>query len=239
MSRRTCTWSAGLLLILCSAAYAQYAITEYSAGLTAGSPVAEITAGPDGALWFTEDLGTRIGRITTAGVITEYTGLRPESQPSRIAVGSDGALWFTESSSNRIGRITTAGVITEYSTGQVLGGIGIAAGPDGALWFTECSANRIWRITTAGVITEYSTGLTAGSLPLGIAAGPDGALWFTEYSGPRIGRLTPAGAQPGPPSVPPSVPTLSQWGMLLLAGLLAGLAALQLHRRRPVAASQR
>ena len=199
MSRRTCTWSAGLLLILCSAAYAQYAITEYSAGLTAGSPVAEITAGPDGALWFTEYSANRIGRITTAGVITEYsTGLTAGSSPRAIAAGSDGALWFTEFSGNRIGRITTA-----------------------------------------GVITEYSTGLTAGSGPEGIAAGSDGTLWFTEFSGHRIGRITPAGAQPGPPSVPPSVPTLSQWGMLLLAGLLAGLAALQLHRRRPVAASQR
>jgi streptogramin lyase len=32
-----------------------------------------ITMGPDGALWFTEALGNKIGRITTAGVITEYT----------------------------------------------------------------------------------------------------------------------------------------------------------------------
>ena len=32
------------------------------------------------------------------------------------------------------------------------------------------------------------------------------------------------------PSPPPTVPTLSQWGMFLLAGLLAGAAALQLNR---------
>jgi streptogramin lyase len=30
-----------------------------------------ITPGPDGALWFTENEGNKIGRITTAGAITE------------------------------------------------------------------------------------------------------------------------------------------------------------------------
>lgn len=39
-----------------------------------------ITAGPDGNLWFTEDRAGRIGRITTAGTITEFCGL-PNSSP--------------------------------------------------------------------------------------------------------------------------------------------------------------
>ena len=32
-----------------------------------------ITTGPDGALWFTDIDNNSIGRITTAGVVTEYT----------------------------------------------------------------------------------------------------------------------------------------------------------------------
>src|SRR5437870_13761029 len=55
-----------------------------------------------------------IGRITTAGVITEYvlpTGLPASSD---IASGPDGALWFVEGATNEIGRITTAGVITGF-----------------------------------------------------------------------------------------------------------------------------
>src|SRR5262249_62343254 len=39
------------------------AITEFLVP-TAGSFPAEITAGPDGALWFTEQAGDKIGRIT-------------------------------------------------------------------------------------------------------------------------------------------------------------------------------
>ena len=52
----------------------------------------EITAGPDGALWFTNPGNNTIGRITTAGAVTNYntkgsgpgTGI---SEPSGIAAG--------------------------------------------------------------------------------------------------------------------------------------------------------
>ena len=61
-----------------------------------------ITAGPDGNLWFTEFLGNKIGRITTAGVITEFPIPMPFSGPHDITTGPDGNMWFTESS-NKIG----------------------------------------------------------------------------------------------------------------------------------------
>src|SRR5580658_6839578 len=155
-----------------------------------------IVAGPDGALWFTE-LGTapihmgKIGRVTTAGVITEYPLATSDSSAAGITAGPDGALWFTVW--NSIGRITTEGVITEYPVPTANASpYGITAGPDGALWFTESEGNNIGRITTAGVITEYPVP-TANSMPWGITAGPDGALWFTEASGSNIGRVTTAG----------------------------------------------
>jgi virginiamycin B lyase len=44
-------------------------LTEYTAGLT-GAPLS-IAAGPDGNLYFGET-GPVVGRITTAGVITEF-----------------------------------------------------------------------------------------------------------------------------------------------------------------------
>ena len=57
-----------------------------------------IVAGPDGNLWFTETSRSthKIGRITTAGVVTEFsipTGAT--SGPGGIAAGPDGNLWFT------------------------------------------------------------------------------------------------------------------------------------------------
>src|SRR5262245_60235950 len=77
-----------------------------------------ITRGPDGNLWFTEADANRIGRITPAGVVTQFpAGITPGSQPGEITAGPDGNLWFTEADGNRIGRITPAGVVTEFSAG--------------------------------------------------------------------------------------------------------------------------
>lgn len=63
---------------------------------TANSNPLGITHGPDCALWFTEDEGNRIGRITVTGEITEFAIPTANSEPSRITTGPDGALWFTE-----------------------------------------------------------------------------------------------------------------------------------------------
>jgi len=165
---------------------------------TANSEPIDIVAGPDGALWFTEILAHKIGRITTSGQITEYPlPTFTQRGPNRICVGPDGAIWFTGSNNNKIGRITTSGVITEYSAGMTAHATptDITAGPDGALWFAEQTADKIGRITTAGVITnEFPLPAHGGyTSPAGIAAGPDGALWFTTYGSTRVGRITTAG----------------------------------------------
>jgi len=169
-------------------------ITEYPLP-TAGSGPNAIVAGPDGALWFTELSGSRIGRITTAGVISEFV-IPTAVGPIAIASGSDGALWFAEGSLNKIARITTAGAISEFpvptanSVPQA-----IASGPDGALWFTEFNAGQIGRITTAGAFTEFVEEPYGVGAP-GITAGPDGALWFTGYSSNLsiVGRITTSGS---------------------------------------------
>jgi len=97
-----------------SAAAAAQTILTYSTP-TANSQPLGIAAGSDGALWFTEGLGNKIGRITTAGMITnEFVIPTANSIPAGIAAGSDGALWFTEEDGNKIGRITTSGTITEF-----------------------------------------------------------------------------------------------------------------------------
>jgi len=72
---------------------------------TIGSRPLGITTGPDGALWFAEALGRKIGRITASGTITEFPLPFPTFFGAMgVAVGSDGALWFTDSA-NKIGRL--------------------------------------------------------------------------------------------------------------------------------------
>ncbi|HEX6817743.1 MAG TPA: hypothetical protein VF120_05160, partial [Ktedonobacterales bacterium] len=142
-----------------------------------------LTIGPDKNLWFTESGSGTIGRVTVAGVVTEFALSNVNARPSAIAAGPDGALWFTESNANQIGRASVTGVITEYPIPtQAAFASGITAGPDGALWFTENVGNKIGRITTKGVITEFALS-QASSAASAITAGPDGNLWFTETTG--------------------------------------------------------
>jgi virginiamycin B lyase len=162
--------------------------TEFPVPTVDGGPWS-ITTGPDGALWFTESFANKIGRITTAGVITEFKIPSANSQLlGGITQGPDGALWFGEEFAGKIGRITTDGVITEF---PVPAPSGITTGPDGALWFTELG-DKIGRITTAGVITEFKIPTTL-SFPQAITTGPDDALWFTENAANKLGRITTAG----------------------------------------------
>jgi len=161
------------------------AVTIYSTG--SDEPV-YITAGPDGALWFTNYYNL-IGRITTSGVVTTYTDPSGSGTGS-ITAGPDGALWFINGI-NSIGRITTAGVVTTYTDPGIANPQEITAGPDGALWFTNAGNNSIGRITTSGVVTNYTDPTMSGVQS--ITAGPDGALWFTNGGNHSIGRITTGG----------------------------------------------
>jgi virginiamycin B lyase len=188
--------AAAIFAIGWSAGAAAQTIDEFAIPTGASAPEG-VALGPDGALWFTENAGNKIGRVSATGAFSEFAIPTAGSGPSGITAGPDGALWFTESNfaGNNIGRITTSGTITEF---PVLTAdsepTGITVGPDGALWFTEAEKDKIGRITTAGAVTEFS-GLPSVSEPLGITAGPDGALWFTEFhvTADNIGRITTSG----------------------------------------------
>ena len=167
----------------------------------------QIIAGPDGALWFTQPRDNQIGRITTAGVVTEYNVPAPNAKPDAITRGPDNNLWFTAPGLNLIGRITTSGAIDTFS-GAAAGASDITAGPDGALWFTASAGNSIGRITTSGAITNHFPVPTPGSDPAGITVGPGGGLWFTESAANQIAQISTSGTiteYPGAGSAPSAI----------------------------------
>jgi virginiamycin B lyase len=169
---------------------AAHTFTEFILPTPASRPSA-ITTGPDGALWFTESVSGKIGRITTDGEITEFP-IKGSGILHSITMGPDGALWFTDFTSKKIGRIPTTATAENLQLIEftVPGPLGITTGPDGALWFTEGVGGKIGQITTTGVVTEFTIP-TAKSGE--ITTGPDGALWFTYVRG-KIGRITTTGA---------------------------------------------
>jgi virginiamycin B lyase len=158
--------------------------TAFTISQCNSTPFGGITLGPDGALWFVDKCNTAIGRITTAGVITEYPIPTWTGYLENIATGPDGALWFTDSGrGGYIGRITISGAWTEYPLSAAVASgvvaIGITAGPDGAVWF-DTNSTLIGRVDMAGKMTAFSTPTDATRISLG----PDRALWFQEYNVP-------------------------------------------------------
>ncbi|MDP9018550.1 MAG: hypothetical protein M3N19_09535, partial [Candidatus Eremiobacteraeota bacterium] len=121
-----------------------------TAGLTAGGFPSDIAAGGDGNLYFTEPffsatLADKVGRITTAGVITELGNLAPNSYPSTIIVGADQNMYFTEYSVGTLGRITLpTGSVSEFALAMQYGASGMAAAPDGTLWVG--AVDRFYRV---------------------------------------------------------------------------------------------
>lgn len=126
------------------------AFTEFA--LSPGSLATGIASGPDGNLWFTDAFlfGPKIGKITTAGVVTEMAVPAGGGLPVGIAAGPDGNLWYTDYSTAKIGRVTVGGTFTEYSV-PTAGSqpTGITDGPDGNIWFTENAGNKIGRLEIA------------------------------------------------------------------------------------------
>jgi streptogramin lyase len=174
-------------------------ITEFATPTVASNP-SGIAYGPDGNVWFLEQAGNNIGRLTPTGQFSEISIPTVNSQPFGIVDGPDGALWFTEQAGQSVERVALNGTITSFPTDTDDANAqpsGITLGPDGNLWFTEQGAGEISQIIASGAnmgkINEFQLPHGASSQPVNITLGSDGNLWFTEQGIDKIGRITTAG----------------------------------------------
>lgn len=136
-----------------SGAITTFPMLGYEDGVdTLTLPWPDMIPGPDGNIWFTDAFFKidpvsgrpfpveKIGRITPAGVITEYS-LPNNDGAGEIKFGPDGNLWFTLTDNiakDQIGQITPAGIVTEFPVSNAYNFIqGFTFGPDGNLWFQD------------------------------------------------------------------------------------------------------
>ena len=163
--------------------------------LSPGAGPSAVCLGPDQAVWFTEEGGNKIGRITVDGTVTEIPVPTSNAGLGGITTGPDGNLYFTEFRSNKVGRWSPATrQITEWTLPQTGSGPGgILTGPDGNLWIMQSQTNSIVRMTTAGTFFPPFSIPTPGAWPHGPTLGPDGNVWFAELMANKIARITPDG----------------------------------------------
>ena len=76
-----------------------------------GAPYAglsDITRGPGGAMWYTEQAGL-IGRVTPAGAVAQLALPGAGSNPNGITAGPARTIWVTETGTDSVVRITLGG----------------------------------------------------------------------------------------------------------------------------------
>jgi streptogramin lyase len=157
---------------------------------------ANVTAGPDGNVWFTDPAQSEVGRISPSGQVTEFPTIG--NPPGAITSGPDGNLWFVGNFiGGSVGRITPDGQATEFALPNAFAQpVAITAGPDGNVWFTADTyptGEFVGRVTPTGQITEFAIPVPSGvsGSAAGITAGPDGNLYFLHDG--VLARITPTG----------------------------------------------
>jgi virginiamycin B lyase len=167
-----------------------------------GHQLGAITAGPDGAMWFTETGADQIGRIDADGTITEFPlpeRHRMHTNPAGIVTGPDGAIWFSQPLRESLGRIdvNTHEITERYlppPRGGIVRGNSISSGSGDALWFDDARNQGIGRLTLDGEVDTLPLPSTSDYWPESVTAGPDGSVWFLDSRGRRVMRMTPEGS---------------------------------------------
>ena len=171
---------AALAVAIPSTALAKSDVKEYP--LAEYAVPADITTGPDGALWAPDGSLGRVWRVTTSGKVSSIdTGVG--TGPVGVATGRDGTLWVTDRD-DKIYRITTRGKITTYPLPTADSfPTSIVAGPDGALGSPSSTAT--------------------GSVASRRAARSPSTRSRRRMPGPRTSPSAPT-ARSGSPSRPPT-----------------------------------
>ena len=183
-----------LTALLGGVATGTVAITITEANIaTANSQPNGVVSAPDNTIWFTEEIGSNIGRVDPAtGTITnEYPTLTADAGPTGIT-SLDNFVWFTEQTANRIGRIDTVTRLVEEFPTNISGALpnAIVAATNGFLYFTELGTGKLGKVdASSGAVSEIPNVIL--SSPAGITRDAAGKLWITESASNRISRFDP------------------------------------------------
>lgn len=151
--------------------------------------------GRDGALWFTEQLGNKIGRLDPAtGAIREFPLKTANTGPHGLVADRDGNIWFTGNYSGLIGKLDpSTGNVTEYKMPDPL-----ASDPhtpvfdtQGILWFTVQGGNMVGRLDPHSGKIDLKKVPTKEALPYGMGINSKGIPFFCEFGSNKIGKIDP------------------------------------------------
>jgi virginiamycin B lyase len=206
MTRRTQTILGGIILCLGVALASRGAgpATEVSelkvkisewAVPTKGAHPHDPAVGADGALWFTEQMVSKIGRLDPkSGAFKEYALKKEDSGPHGLVADREGNIWFTGNFKGYIGKLDPrTGVVTEYKIPDPKGEDPHTAVFDnqGMLWFTLQVANMVGRLDPRNGKIDLKHAPTPNSHPYGIAINSKGVPIFCEFATNKMASINP------------------------------------------------
>jgi len=162
---------------------------------TKGAHPHDPAVGTDGALWFTEQMVNKIGRLDPrSGAFKEFALKVENSGPHGLVADREGNIWFTGNFAAYIGKLDPrTGTVTEYKMPE--SGIDDPHTPvfdaQGLLWFTAQVANVVGRLDPRTGKIEVKHVPTKNSHPYGIAINSKGVPFFCEFDSNKMAKIDP------------------------------------------------
>lgn len=160
-----------------------------------GSRPHDPLATPDGAIWWTGQYASVLGRLDPkTGQMKEFKTKTPASGPHGLAADKDGNIWFTGNFKAYVGKLDPkTGEVTEYPMNDPA-----ARDPHtpifdqkGTLWFTLQGANMVGRINPKTGELKLVTSPTPRSNPYGMVVSSKGVPFFVEFGANKVASLDP------------------------------------------------
>lgn len=170
------------------------AIKEYDVPTPHARPH-DPTVAPDGALWVTEQMANKLGRLDpSTGKFKEYPLKTPDSGPHGLVADRQGNIWFAAIFAGYVGKLNPrSGEVTEYrpSNGTKIDPHTPVFDHDGILWFTNEETNYIGRLDPATGKIDLKKVPTPHAVPYGIVVTKTGLPFFCEFGTNKLASIDP------------------------------------------------
>lgn len=159
--------------------------------VAAGMRSRDVTAAPDGAIWFCGQQNGMMGRLDPRDGSYKLVSLGNGAAPHGVVLGPDNALWITEGGQNAIARLDLKDhKVRLFKLPESVGYANLNTGvfdKRGIYWFTGQSGiyGRFDPKTEEMTIFEAPRGRG----PYGITCTPAGDVWYASLAGNFIGKI--------------------------------------------------
>lgn len=162
---------------------------------TRGAHPHDPAVGMDGALWFTEQMQNKIGRLDpTSGSFKEFPLKVDNSGPHGLVADAEGNIWFTGNFAHYIGKLNPqTGDVKEYKMpdAKAEDPHSLVFDSDGVLWFTVQVGNFVGRLDPrSGLIDLLKVG-QVNAHPYGIQVNSQGVPFFCMFFTNKLGSINP------------------------------------------------